>query len=292
VALCHGASKPRLGMASDFSSSSVQRLSNLHNEMVKLRVSAQAARQVLDVRSVAMYSQRRVPDDSDNMQSLKLDRVLDEHIAKLQGEKDNAGDLVQQASLNGLIIENLTHGVSMQCNKAGGQEGVKSNLRLVKVLRGFNIVEIWLNDVRSTDIILPGSRIAQSSESAVRSMTNQSDDDCNMNVDQRLPIDDIFPDQHYNDYNVKVHRALLIDDMEGGGCDVTDGSLGVGRPMLGGEEKRRPQKEGDRGTKTEIVGRGCGTGTINVKDRVRCRGGRKVLAKVKFEDSDKVHVFK
>ena len=113
-------------MASDFRSSSVQRLSNLHNEMVKLRVSAQAARQVLDVRSVAMYSQRRLPDDSDNMQSLKLDRVLDEHIAKLQGEKDNAGELI-----------------------------VKSNLRPVKVLRGFNIVEIGLNDVRSTDIILP-----------------------------------------------------------------------------------------------------------------------------------------
>jgi len=256
--------------------------------MVKLRVSAQAARQVLEVRSVAMYTQRRLPDDSDNMQSLKLDRVLDEHIAKLQGEKGNARVPIHQAS-NCIIIDNLTQGVSIQRNKAGGEEGVKSNLRLVKVLRGFNIVETGLNDVRSTDIILPVSRIAESSESAVRSMTNQSDDDCDMNFDQGLPIDDTFPDQHYKDYNVKVDRALLIDDMEGEGCDVTTGSLGVGRPILGGEEQRRPQKEGDR--EREIV-RGCGTGTINVKGRVRCRGGRKILAQVKFEDSDKVNVYK
>ena len=215
------------------------------------------------------------------MQSLKLDRVLDEHIVKLQGEVVNTGELIPPSS-NGIIIHNL--------NKAGGEEP-----DIVNVLCGFNIVEIGLNDVRSTDIILPGSGMAESSESAVRSLTNQcqNDDDCNMNIDQGLPIDDMFPDQHCNDYNVKVDRALLIDDMKGGDCDVTGGSLGVWRPILGGDERRRPQKEGDHGTKTEIVhGRGCGTGTINVKGRVRCRGGRKVLAKVKFEDPDTVNVFK
>jgi hypothetical protein len=105
-----------------------------------------------------------------------------------------------------------------------------------------------------------------------------------MTLDQQT-LFSLFPDQHYNDYTVKVDQALRIDDMGGRGCDVTGGSprLGVGRPTLGEQEKRRPQKEGDRGTKTEIVhGREGGTGTINVKGRVRCRGSRKVLAKVKF----------